>query len=252
MTSSFVQRSTLLFLLVASVGLSGCRDDEAKTSVVEAAEKVESGIDFKPKSGLSVPHDVARHIGLQIGDVTERKVNRQFAFTAQVYGSAGPQARRLTLASAWVDLALAHAIPAGTAIVAHITDTNSLVGVVTRIVPAASTNGPAEVLLELRSDSSELKVGDFVRVTVTLAGTQTVTVVSRTALLRTTEGDFVYVVNGQHLIRAAVKVGGEQDGFVEIKSGLLTGDKIAVAGVSLLRLAELHHVNGGDACCIAR
>lgn len=242
----------LLFLLVASACLSGCRDDDVKTSPGEAAQKDEAGIGFKPKAGLSVPADVARHIGLQLGDVTERKVNREFAFTAQVYGNAGPQARRVMLASAWVDLALAPAILAGTDIVALTSGTNSLAGVVTRIVPAASTNSPAEVLLELRTDADTLNVGDFVRVTVTLAGTQAVTAVPRAALLRTTEGDFVYVVNGPHLIRAGVKVGGEQDGFVEIKSGLLTGDKIAVAGVSVLRFAELHHVNGGDACCVAR
>lgn len=242
----------LIFLLAASVGLSGCRNDEAKTSSVEATQNDEVGIGFKPKAGLSVPADVGRHIGLQLGDVTERKVSRQLAFTAQVYGNAGPQVRRVTLASAWVDPALANVIPAGTDIVALTANTNSLAGVVTRIVPAASTNSPAEVLLELRSNSSELNVGDFVRVTVTLVSTQAVTVVPRSAMLRTTEGDFVYVVNGQHLIRVGVKVGGEQDGFVEIKSGLLTGDKIAVAGVSVLRFAELHHVNGGDACCVAR
>ena len=235
-------------LLVLAIGVTGCRDHPAKPADGDAKHKADDGIAFKPKEGLSVPEDVARHIGLQLADVAERKINRQFVFTAQVYGEAGPQIPRVTLASAWVEPPIVKDIPAGTDINATASDTNSLAGVVTRIVPAANTQSPAEVLLELRVEQGHLKVGDFVRVTVTVAGKEAVTVVPRAALLRNTEGHFVYVVNGSRLLRAAVKVGGEQDGFVEIKDGLLAGDKIAVAGVPMLWFAELHRVNGGDAC----
>lgn len=239
----------LLSLLALSVCLAACRDDEAKPAASEAKSTDDSGIAFKPKEGLTVPDDVARHIGLQLAGVTERKVSGQLAFTAQVYAEAGPQARRVKLASAWVDSTLAKAIPSGTDIVATTTDTNSLAGVVTRIVPAADTNALVEVLLELSGAQVALRPGDFVRVTVAIPGEANVLVAPRDAVLRTTEGHFVYVANGKHLIRAAVKVGGEQDGFIEIKSGLLLGDRIAVAGVPMLWCAELHRVNGGDACC---
>ena len=239
---------SLLCLLTLTVCLVGCRDNKAEPAHGEAGHHDDGGIAFKPKEGLSVPEDVAKHIGLKLDDVIERKVNRQLAFTAQVYGVAGPQARRVSLASAWVDEPTAKAIPAGTDIAATTSDTNTLTGVVTRVVPAANTNSPAEVLLELRAEQGELKVGDFVRVAITTPGKEAVAVVPRAALLRNTEGHFVYVVNGKRLIRAAVKVGGEQDGFVEIKDGLLAGDRIAVAGVPMLWCAELHRVNGGDAC----
>ena len=239
---------SLLFLLVLALALTGCRDHPAKPAAGVAKHKADGGIAFKPKEGLSVPEDVARHIGLQLADVTERKVSRQLVFTAQVYGEAGPQIRRVTLASAWVDPALTNSLAQGTDLVATTADTNSRAGVITRLVPAANPNSPTEVLLELRADQGELKVGDFVRVTVAIAGKADVTVVPRAALLRNTEGHFVYVVNGSRLLRAAVQVGGEQDGLVEIKDGLLAGDRIAVAGVPMLWCAELHRVNGGDAC----
>lgn len=242
----------LVCLLTLSFGVVGCRDNQAKPAEGNAKQKEDTGIAFKPKEGLSVPEDVARHIGLQLDDVAERKVNRQLVFTAQVYAEAGPQARRILLASAWVDSTLAKSIPSGTDLVATNTDTSSLAGVVTRIVPAANTNSPAEVLLELHAGQGELKAGDFLRVTVTTPGNADVTVVPRAALLRNTEGHFVYVVNGSRLLRTLVKVGGEQDGFVEIKDGLLAGDRIAVAGVPMLWCAELHHVNGGDSCCAPR
>lgn len=239
-------------LLAISACLAGCDGKPVKSAVGETDPADAGGIAFKPKEGLSVPDDVARHIGLKLDDVTARKVGRQFSFTAQVYGESGPQERRRDLASAWVDEQTAKALPSGTDIVATTAGTHSINGVVTRVLLAANTNSLAEVLIELRAEQSELKIGDFARVTVPTTGREAVMAVPRAAVLHTTEGDFIYILNGKHIIRAAVKVGGAQDGFVEIKSGLLAGDKIAVAGVAMLRLAELHHTNGGDACCVPR
>ncbi len=242
--------SSLGCLLVLALALAGCRDRPAPPAADDAKPKDDSGIAFTPKAGLSVPEDVARHIGLQLAAVTERKVSGQLGFTAQVYAEAGPPARRVALGSAWVEARFAQSLPGGTDIVAITAGGHSRTGVVTRVVPAANPDSPAEILLELRAGPGELKVGDFARITVATGGREAVTVVPRAAVLRTPAGHFVYVVNGRHLIRAPVTVGGEQDGFVELTTGLLAGDKIAVAGVAMLRLAELHHTNGGDACCV--
>ena len=148
-----------------------------------------------------------------------------------------------------MDAPAARTIPSGTDFVATTADTNSLAGVVSRVVTTADTNAPAEVLLELRAEQSELKLGDFVRVTVSTPGKGDVSVIPRAALLRTAEGAFVYVVNGARLKRTAVKLGGEQDGIIEVRDGLLGGDKIAVSGVPLLWLAELQNIRGGKSCC---
>ena len=177
-----------------------------------------------------------------------RKVNGQLTFTAQVYGETGPVARRVTLASAWVEPALAKLVSAGLDIVAVTADTNSLTGVVTRVVSTADTNAPVEVLLEFPAGSDELRLGDFLRATVSTPGMEDVAVIPHAALLRTAEGTFVYVVNGVRLKRTAVKLGGEQDGVIEVRDGLLAGDKIAVSGVPLLWLAELQGLRSGKAC----
>ena len=68
------------------------------------------------------------------------------------------------------------------------------------------------------------------------------------ALLRTSEGAFVFVENGQRWLRTAVKFGAESAGSVQVADGLLEGDVIAVAGVRDLWLAELHAVKGGVGC----
>ena len=239
---------SLLCLLVVAVGLAGCNDPPAKSAAGHADDVEDHGITFKAKEGLAVPEDIARHIGLKLADVTERKVNGQLTFAAQVYGEAGPQARRVALASAWVDRAAAQFVPVGLDIVAQTGETNSLIGVVACVLRAADTNAAVEVLLELQAEQGELRPGDFVRVAVSVPGTEVLPVVPEAALLRTAEGSFVYVVNGKRLKRAPVKLGSGGDGVVAVRDGLLTGDKIVVAGVPLLWLAELQGLRGGKAC----
>lgn len=239
---------SLFLLLAVSVCLAGCNDKSASPAGGDEHGGDEHGINFKAKEGLAVPDDIARHIGLKLADVAERRINGQLVFTAQVYGEAGPQARRVTLASAWVDALAARTVHSGTDFVATTSDTNSLAGVVSRVVTTADTNAPAEVLLELHAEQGEVKLGDFVRVTVSTPGKEVVPVVPESALLRAAEGHFVYVVNGKRLKRAPVKLGGEQDGVIAVRDGLLAGDKIVVSGVPLLWLAELQGIRGGKSC----
>lgn len=68
------------------------------------------------------------------------------------------------------------------------------------------------------------------------------------ALLRTVKGDFVYVVNGECLLRTPVTVGEAAGLDLTLKDGLYEGDRIVVAGVRALWLAELQAINGGVGC----
>ncbi|HEX2862509.1 MAG TPA: hypothetical protein VHN79_12760 [Lacunisphaera sp.] len=65
------------------------------------------------------------------------------------------------------------------------------------------------------------------------------------ALLRTVKGDFVYVVNGEWLLRTPIVL---DAGGSTVTEGLYEGDRIATAGVSSLWLAELQAINGGVGC----
>lgn len=68
------------------------------------------------------------------------------------------------------------------------------------------------------------------------------------ALLRTSEGAFVFAQNGQRWLRTQVRVSAESAGMAEIADGLLEGDVVAVAGVWDLWLAELQAIKGGVGC----
>lgn len=70
----------------------------------------------------------------------------------------------------------------------------------------------------------------------------------RQAVLRTSEGTFVFVLNGKRWLRTPVKVGAESADSAEVTDGVLEGDVVAVAGVHDLWLAELQAIKGGVGC----
>ena len=73
-------------------------------------------------------------------------------------------------------------------------------------------------------------------------------VLPRQALLRTSEGVFVFVANGHRWLRTPVKVGAESAETAEIADGVLEGDLVVVAGVWDLWMAELQAIKGGVGC----
>jgi len=91
-----------------------------------------------------------------------------------------------------------------------------------------------------------LRLGDVE--TRDLPGAAGVAAIPRDALLRTVRGEFVFVQNGDWLLRTPVTAGVATDGWIEVKDGLYEGDRVAVAGVDALWLAEIAAVNGGVGC----
>jgi hypothetical protein len=70
------------------------------------------------------------------------------------------------------------------------------------------------------------------------------------AVLGCSEGQFVYAVSGEHLVRTAVKVGASNSDLIEITEGLYAGDQVVLEPVLSLWMTELAAVKGGQACCI--
>jgi hypothetical protein len=66
--------------------------------------------------------------------------------------------------------------------------------------------------------------------------------------LKTAEGYFAYVVNGDSLFRTKIGVGGQEGETVEVTDGLYTGDRVVLQPIMSLWLAELQAIRGGKAC----
>jgi multidrug efflux pump subunit AcrA (membrane-fusion protein) len=125
------------------------------------------------------------------------------------------------------------------------TRTNESLAGVVLAVEKALTLGESEVIIGLTNATDKLKPGEFLVAVITLPREESVTAIPRSALLRTSQGTFVYAVNGDAYFRTAVTAGTEADGLVEITDGLLTGDQVVTKPVETLWLIELRATKGG-------
>lgn len=237
----------LLAVLTASCALilTGCDREDAALARSTAQEEIAS-VEFNPKSGLLVPPATAAFINVKTEDVGEASITSELELSGQVYRPASAGHDK-TLASITLKQDVAERIQhVGTG---HIAGTSQAFRVL-RLEQSITSADDREMLISIDDLKQTLSSGAFITARFTIGSTNPVIVVPRQALLQTTEGDFVYAVNGQRFVLTPVKLGGANEKQVEVTDGLYAGDKIVVHPVMTLWMTQLHNVNGGDACCI--
>lgn len=210
-----------------------------------------SGASFKAGKGVTVTDETRKILGVQVADVTEQKLPSQIRFNMQVFGEkhhhavlSDDHAGCDIHGSGFVPLDKAAALRAGQPVQIQTSTKESLAGVVLA-VERALTLGESEVIVGVTNATDKMKPGEFLSAIVTLPREESVTVIPRSALLRTSEGTFVYAVNGDAFLRTAVKVGSEANGLLEITDGLLAGDSVVTKPVETFYLIELRATKGG-------
>ena len=210
-----------------------------------------SGASFKAGKGVIVTEESKKLIGVEVADVAERKLPNQIRFTVQVFGGKhhhllNPDDHSAcdVHGSAFLASEAAAVVKAGQP-VQLLKDTNSPLGGVVLAVQKALALGESEIVIGVSNAAAALKSGEFVPARISLPREEAVTAVPKSALLRTSEGSFVYAVNADAYFRTAVKVGVEADGWIEITDGLLAGDQVVTKPVETLWLIELRATKGG-------
>ncbi len=230
-------------VLVAALVLAGCQPKSGESA---AGEAVEVGPKYSAKSGLHVPDDTRRSLGLKTVEVTEQKVPATLDVQLRVYH----EGRDSILASATVTPDEAKLLKRGQAVLARANGA-SLTGSVTSVdARMQKATGIAEVLVELTRTNGAASVGAFLSASVELESEATVVCIPRAALLECSDGHSVYTVSGESFVRAKVKVGAMTGDLVEIKDGLYAGDQVVLQPVMSLWMTELAAVKGGQACCV--
>ena len=182
---------------------------------------------FKEGQGLWLAERTRQALGLETAEAEERAVTPVFEITATVFDS-GPPARASAFVPATVAAALERHPPPGAGI---LTVRRDLVG----------TLGQVEIVLAVPGAPA---VGTTVALRLAGPPRPNLTVPA-SALLRTATGTFVYVVNGDHLLRTPVQPGSSDGAVLEILDGLYAGDVVATAAVEQLWLTELRLTKGG-------
>ena len=233
----------------------GCSHQNEKLAAEATPE--EAVVTFNAKSGLLVPPETAKFIGLKVADVEERQVASALEFSAQVYRSAHeaqfaslqPLASPGAYASGLISALQAASLREGQAVTVKAEGLDTFTARIEAVNRGlGQSNAPVEVLVVITDSQARLSKGAFVSVTVPLNGEKSVVSIPRTALLRTAEGDFVYTVSGERFVRAPVKLGTLNHEWAEVADGLYAGDQIVVNPVMTLWMAELQSLRGGKAC----
>ncbi len=236
------------FVLSATFMLVGCgqKDDNTLNSS-EAQHAPDVGISYSVKDGLLISAETAKFIGLETSEVSERPIATTHEISGRVFRVATTNEPH-ALASALISTTEAALLRPGQVSVQM--PASPVVTVLRLDSGGAGQSGMVETILRLNDPERTLTDGAFVTARFAVGDTNSVIVIPNAALFHTTAGDFVYLENGAHFARAAVKPGRTDGGFTEVTDGLFVGDKVVIRPVMTLWMTELHNVNGGDACCI--
>ena len=234
-------------------GLSASGDEQQARPAGGEAQTDGAGdaVTLKEGHGLALHPKLRASIGLRVAEVTEEKVAP--VVTAQLHVVRGADGLRrvaltpeaLTEASGWIPAAKAAHIQAGQEVELRAKGVVER-GVVKRVEkPAFAALGEFEVAVEAEAS---FDTGARLDATFRAPAGDAMTAVPRSALLKTAEGWFVYVVNESFFLRTPVKLGATNEEFTEVTEGLYAGDQIVVSPVNSLWMAELQILRGGKSC----
>lgn len=220
----------------------GAEKTDAKSEA--HAEEAPSGASFKGGKGVMLTEEMRKLLAVETADVAEEKIPSVVRFSVQVYADSASDADGSTLrASGTVPQSQAPFVMVGQRVTLS-TRSGSTADAKVVEVHASPTAGESEVNVAFKA-ADGFGVGDFPAATISSPQTKAVAVVPKTALLKTSEGTFVYAVNGEAFYRTEVKTGAENETTVEIVDGLLAGDAVVTKSVETLWLIELRATKGG-------
>ncbi len=244
-----------LFILIVvpfTLLFTGCGQN--KTAVGVQKEGSPTGTLYKAGKGVMLTDEMKQILGVEVADVSERKLSKEHPFTVQVFGEthhstteSQDHAACDARGSGLISSQTAATFQTGQPIRVR-KGTNAPISGVILSKMVASNPGESEIVIGVPNAAAVFQPGDFIAANVTFPSREEVTAIPQAALLRTVEGAFVYTVNGEAYFRTPVKLGAASGGWVEILDGLLAGDQVVTKGVEGLWLIELRATKAGDAC----
>ncbi len=230
-------------LLVSCGKKEAAKEEHAEAPVFEAGK------------GLLLSKESLESMGVQTAKVETRSFAATLSATGQIYRGADEKTSHnrnfrtgFAYASAAIPVASLEFVQAKPKVAVSMSghpETSRSTRIMRFDESLSAATSTVEALLEIPDDKNTFPMGTFLNVTFTSAQTRTALAIPSAALLKTSEGSFVYVVNGDRLLRTMVKAGGEDSGWIEIKEGLQPDNVIAIQGADALWLAELRATKGG-------
>lgn len=187
---------------------------------------------FKDDHGVFVNDEVRRALGVAIMEVASKTMPQTMHATARVFAPGK--------ASILVPTNLASSLKVHQRVLLDGAHQGS-------ISALESGGGHTEAIVTFGGAS--LPIGAHLAATLQTERNEALPAVPQSSLLAAASGDYVFVANGEHLLRTPVTIAGKSDGWLAIADGLVDGDLVVTNGVQGLWCIELQATKGGYACC---
>ena len=128
---------------------------------------------------------------------------------------------------------------------------HAFAGTVDRVSPVVDTGTGTFRVVTTFSGEGGLQPGMFGRLSINYDQRADALVVPRTALLEDGGAPAVYVVRDGKALRAELKLGYDDAGWVEVRDGLKQGDEVVIAGKAALREGSAVQVIGKEKAAVA-
>ncbi len=128
---------------------------------------------------------------------------------------------------------------------------HAFAGTVDRVSPVVDTGTGTFRVVTTFSGEGGLQPGMFGRLSINYDQRADALVVPRTALLEDGGVPAVYVVRDGKALRAELKLGYDDAGWIEVRDGLKQGDEVVVAGKAALREGSVVQVIGKEKATVA-
>jgi hypothetical protein len=221
------------FLLAVAVVLAGC----GKPSAPHVGEAPTAH--FKSGHGVNLPEPMRKALGVETTDVVEQ------AFVPRV--EIALHVLRAGEASGWISADQAGNVRTGQGVKIVTAGGDAAAGSVREIRKAGfAALGDFEIVV---ATDVGLPVGAVATGVLEAPATGEVVTVPKDAVLKTAEGEFVYVANEEYFARTPVKTGASDGEVVEVVDGLFAGDQVVCKQVAPLWMTELQTLRAGQSCC---
>ncbi len=217
------------------------------------------GASYEEGKGITLLDETKKSLGLEIIEVMENPLQPMIHLNGQIYRIAsesskiyGQEKQGNAYATALISEEQARELKGGQKISVLLKNEKiqRVEGGVLKIdLTQVASLGKAEALLELPDPDQRWSLGSFIEIEVPLGtGPRPLLSIPHSAVLETSTGKYVFVQNGDFLLRTEIRTGLQSEALIEIVEGLYEGDAIVVKPVEALYMIELRSTKGGGHC----
>ncbi|MBL9138879.1 MAG: hypothetical protein JNK85_23625 [Verrucomicrobiales bacterium] len=231
----------------------GDHDHDGHDHASSHSQELVGGASYQSERGVILSDDTRKILGVEVEEATQGVIPHEIRFSLQMFGekhrhAAGEREHPGcdVHGSGLIESSLAKEVRVGSPVVVRGqgADHPPLAGVVLGVSRALAL-GESEVVVGISNAIGVLGPGDFVGATLMVPRLTPAPVVPATAVLRTAQGEFVFVEHKGAYRRQAVVLGAESGGQVAVVEGLRDGERVVIRPVEELWLIELRATKGG-------